>query len=331
MDSHAGSYTPPFDQDVEFRVPSTESSLLEGVKALPTIFIDEAEMMLLSTSAINRCLANEFNTSRLDCIHKHLWWAGRPVPARALSRQKLHCREIVITEQADLHLVWTGNRIFIKPLPLFLLQYQFWETYLGHDEELHEQARGFLLSYVWLVRHKSDFYIAKQHNLLPDFMTWDQWKTLVESISEHVDFNCLGAVDKRYTYGELRLNRLNHIYRFAPQFRLRHLLRGYASSYHTYTSFFTTNFRWLLILFAYGTIILSAMQVGLATDVLGGSVSFQQAAYGFAILSVLLPLALAILIGLLYVLLFLFYIHITLAYEKERENQRTKWRSDGQA
>ncbi|KAF1953685.1 hypothetical protein CC80DRAFT_391774, partial [Byssothecium circinans] len=59
---------------------------------------------------------------------------------------------------------------------------------------------------------------------------------------------------------------------------------------HTYGSFFQKNFAWLLILFAYGSTLLSALQVGLATNELGSNATFQGAAYGFAVLAIVFPL-----------------------------------------
>lgn len=51
-------------------------------------------------------------------------------------------RAIVITERADEHLVWHEHRIFIKPMPAFLLCHSFWETHLCSDRDLHASACG---------------------------------------------------------------------------------------------------------------------------------------------------------------------------------------------
>jgi hypothetical protein len=39
-------------------------------------------------------------------------------------------REIVVTEDPRLHLVWIYDRVFIKPLPKYLLSHDFWQIYL---------------------------------------------------------------------------------------------------------------------------------------------------------------------------------------------------------
>jgi hypothetical protein len=297
----------------------------QGLKAMPIVWTEQTGMMHLSRRTLEQCLVEELNVSRLSNVYQHLWWAGRPVAARSLSRQRMCRREVVVTEQADLHLTWSDTRIFIKPLPAYLLNYNFWKTYLCGNRELHESARGFLLSYVWLVRHESDFTIAKEHGLLPDDMEWDAWGVHVASMACQMDFNNLYCVDKRYTYGELRLNRLNHIYRFAPQFKFRHLILGYASNHHTYGSFFRKNFAWLVVFFAYGSTLLSALQVGLATDELSTNASFQDASYGFTVLAIIFPLSIALLVGLLYVVLFLFHLSRTLVFEKKKALERKRW------
>jgi hypothetical protein len=40
-------------------------------------------------------------------------------------------REIFVTEQIDIHLVWTTGRIFLKSIPRFLLEPRFWTDYLS--------------------------------------------------------------------------------------------------------------------------------------------------------------------------------------------------------
>lgn len=75
-------------------------------------------------------LVQEFSLSRLEVL-KHLWYAGAERPAKPLHEQIMIGREIVITERMDLHLLWTNDRkLFMKPLPGFLLESVFWRTYL---------------------------------------------------------------------------------------------------------------------------------------------------------------------------------------------------------
>jgi hypothetical protein len=76
-------------------------------------------------------------------------------------------RDIVITERADLHLVWHENRLYLKPLPGYLMDYKIWKDVLCQDRALYEDANGFLLSYMWLICHQSDLKVARNKRLLP--------------------------------------------------------------------------------------------------------------------------------------------------------------------
>ena len=219
-------------------------------------------------------------------------------------------RETVVTEQMDLHLVWYSKRIYIKPIPRFLLDPQFWEEHLCGNPRLYECAMGFLLSYAALIEHESDYKIAKESNLLPEEVTWSQWVLLVQQL-----LNCrnLNNINKRYVYGELRLGRLNLIYRLR-----KGRIRGYLSSCTTYGDFFRDNLNSLISLFAYTTIVLSAMQVGLSTSYLQENGAFQRASYIFSIFSIVAPLSsvglvVAVLIGLVFNNLI-----ATLIYRKHR-------------
>ncbi|EJP62036.1 uncharacterized protein BBA_08960 [Beauveria bassiana ARSEF 2860] len=55
-------------------------------------------------------------------LHDWLWIAGLPLPPRALHHQLLLGREVFVTEQMGMHLVWTAGRLFLKPIPRFLLE-----------------------------------------------------------------------------------------------------------------------------------------------------------------------------------------------------------------
>lgn len=48
-----------------------------------------------------------------------------PMPPRPLHHQLLLSREISVTEQMDMYLVWMTGRMFLKPIPRFLLEPYF--------------------------------------------------------------------------------------------------------------------------------------------------------------------------------------------------------------
>ncbi|KAH6986801.1 hypothetical protein EDB80DRAFT_183089 [Ilyonectria destructans] len=221
------------------------------------------------------------------------------MPPRALHHQLLLGREILVTERMDMHLVWTTGRMFLKPIPRFLLEPDFWTEYLcctggcgsrngtavicGTTKKcerrgLRRRALGFLFSYAALISHESDFRIAQDRRLLPPEVLWPAWRMFVGQLdTEHIYRN----IDPRFHHGELRLSRLNKIY------ALSQTPRGYMPRWNRYGTFFHDNFAWLASATLYIVIVLTAMQVGLATESLARSDAFQSAAHGFTVFSIL--------------------------------------------
>jgi len=105
-----------------------------------------------------------------------------------------------------------------------------------------------------LVQHESDHRIAVELGLLPEGILWAQWSAFAVQVRPV-------AVSKRYEYGELRLFRLNLIFRFW----FGHWICGYHLLHTNFNSFFGRNFAWSLVIFAYLTTVLNAMQVVLAS------------------------------------------------------------------
>ncbi|KAJ5767602.1 hypothetical protein N7533_000185 [Penicillium manginii] len=276
------------------------------------------------------CIQSELDLKRLHEISPWLWIAGRPVPPRPLHHQLVLSRDIFITERMDMHLVWTIGRIFIKPIPRFLLSPDIWVEYLScpargtrvqlepnslaqyytsqddiapraHHERLWGSALGFLYSYAALISHESDFLIAKDKKLIPPEVTWSDWMTLVQEIL--ATNNLHQKIDDRFNYGELRLSRLNKIYNI----RQASILRGYVSHWQwtRYGDFFQENLAWLTAVTVYIAVVLAAMQVGLATDALVVNRTFQLASYGFTVFSILGPLIGLSIIGVVFCYMFL--------------------------
>ena len=290
---------------------------------------------------------------------KRMWIVGRPMPPRPLHYQLLLSRDILVTEQMDMHLVWTTGRIFLKPIPRFLLEPKIWRSTLSSRERcscfkedndsksittnnqgasasttgaesdsksvnkcnggLRRCALGFLFSYAALIAHESDFHIAKQKHLLPEQVTWSAWVALVKQLDTE---NIYDKIDERFKYGELRLSRLNKIYlltRWPP------LLKPYMSHWHQYGSFFQANFTWLASTTVYIVVVLTAMQVGLTADRLQKNRSFQSASYGFTVFSILGPLITAVLITVVFLVLFVYNWKATLRFRKKRSAKVQLW------
>jgi hypothetical protein len=79
-------------------------------------------------------IETELDLQRLHRIFAWLWMAGRPTPPRSLHYQLLLGREVFVAERMDMHLVWTTGRIFLKPVPRFVLAPLFWTRYLRCED-----------------------------------------------------------------------------------------------------------------------------------------------------------------------------------------------------
>ncbi|KIM99766.1 hypothetical protein OIDMADRAFT_181152 [Oidiodendron maius Zn] len=252
----------------------------------------------------------ELRTGRLDEIYTYLWLAGVPGCARALHRHQLLGRDILITEDVNEHLVWHESRIFIKPFPTFLFDLDCWEQRLCKTQPLFEAACSFLLSYVWLVRHESDLRVAHEKGLLPQIINWTIWTDFIDDFLDHIDLQSLRGISRRFQYGELRLSRLNTIYRLT-RFKWRDFIRGYMAVPTWYKEFFGRNFAWLLAVFAVLSVVLSAMQVGVA--VARGGQAFENASYGFSIASLFIAAGTVLIVLLVWMFLFAYHLLTTKA------------------
>ncbi|KAM0690641.1 hypothetical protein Q7P36_009409 [Cladosporium allicinum] len=269
-------------------------------------------------------LGRDLLVDRLNDVHSSLWMAGRPMPPRHLGHQVVLSRELVVTEDMGLHLVWEIKRMFIKPLPRYLLDEGFWSRYLVDDEEdsvetkeqrrkIAQCARGFLLSYCALISHESDFKLAQTLGVLPNGLEWHRWRSWVAEIVSNCPYS---SVNQRFWYGELRLGRLNKIYRWQKG----HILRRYSQvgAPSVYSELLHENFAALAVSLGYIVIVLTAMQVGLATDHFQHSAAFQRFSWVFTVMSLIAPLAAVIAILVLFLIIFIGNWTKTKRFEKER-------------
>ncbi|KAM7194683.1 hypothetical protein V8F20_007875 [Naviculisporaceae sp. PSN 640] len=297
-------------------------------------------------------LAQDLDTPRLHAMIHLLWFAGRPVPPRPLHQQLGALgREIVLHEQMETHLVWGSSRIFLKPIPRYLLRPDFWQDYLtcdscspelspaskGGAEEscphphLRACSLGFLLSYVALLSYESDFDLAKEKRLVPSELTWVAWRRFVREIlapgtgTEAKGANALYAdpslVAPRFIYGELRLNRLNLLLvALRGPLALSSVSRRFGGIplFQSYGSFFRSNSEWIITATAYVIVVLSAMQVGLATDRLISSQTFHDVSFGFAVFSIIMPLFAVLVVVLISCVLWAYNVMRTRRFEKRR-------------
>jgi hypothetical protein len=160
-----------------------------------------------------------------------------------------------------------------------------------------QAALGLLCSYICLVSSESDFFVANEKHLLPresdgSTIAWPRWKELARELHKNVG---LRDVHPRFHRGELRLSRLNAINRMTNV----SLFRPYLRSWHNYSTYFRDNLTWVATAIIFAAFVLTAMQVGLATDKLRENADFQRASYGFTVFSLVGPMCFVVLMALI--------------------------------
>ncbi|KAF7538747.1 hypothetical protein G7054_g2677 [Neopestalotiopsis clavispora] len=257
--SSVSSPTPSSSSGSHVNGPSqaTKSAALPGD---PRIELHDADISIY--------LKEELLTEDLNKLAPHIWLMAtqKSGSISSLTEQLARGRKIVISHKPGLHLVWVKNRVFLKPLPEYLLSDAFWQYYLLEENEFIDEdqqmeiakaARGFLRSYTYLIQRKSDFVLATQDKtrLIPEGIEFEDFIRFVKGCKIDDD-----GVSPRYQFGELRLNRLN--------FWTRIFLRKatYYKVEWEYGAYFAQFYAPLLFIFAVVSLLLSSMQV-----VLGGS------------------------------------------------------------
>lgn len=321
--SHAALARDPYDTSVQPQpvLESASSIPLTALDSLPTIIGTNNHIVLANTS-IEEFLKIDLNLERLNRIHDQLWMAGRPMRARPLHRYKMMSFDILCTQQMDLHLLKFSNRLILKPLPEWMLSYDFWQKHICSNQDFHESACGFLLSYVWLLNTPLDLKLAHDHTLIPSFITWHWWKNFVTEFYNEVDINSLHQVHRRYHFGELRLGRINSIYRI--RFMFTHFVRGYLYDYNRYVVFFQRNFSWILVVFVFFSLVLSAMQVGAGVKPLSENDMFLRACYVFVVFSMVSVAAVLALVAVIFIIIYLFNMIAAISHDGKQRKEREK-------
>ncbi|TRX95397.1 hypothetical protein FHL15_003728 [Xylaria flabelliformis] len=267
---------------------------------------------IITPQAEANFLGEELLVNRLNSVQDWLWLCGRPMPPRPLHYQVVLSREITVTESPELHLLWSNHRIFLKPMPSWLLDPVFWKSHILQDNNLSRCARGFLYSYIALIAYPSDFRLAQEKGLVPSYLTWDGWKCVVNEVLQNHD---MAMVNPRYWYGELRLSRLNKVYRLKG-----FVFRGYskAGSHAVYGDLIADNFGILASILGYVVIVLTSLQVGLGVDKLSGNAAFTNFSYGFTVFSIIAPVIAVVGIFLVVLAMFINNWVATKKYEERR-------------
>jgi hypothetical protein len=232
------------------------------------------EYILSSTAS--EFLESSLSQSKADAIYNQLWFAGTPGKYLALHEQAVFAREIIVSEKPHLHLVWFKEAIYIKPLPPCLTNFDFFQEYCCTAR--YGEACGLLYSYTHLVRHESDFDIATKKGLIrAEGMTWRAWQAFRMEIKSKLDGR-FDVLDRRYRYGELRLSRLNFMYAL----RCREI-KGYHNAYTRYAPYFSRYFTGAILIFAFASVTLTAMQVAIQEPGSSVSPTFARTTFRFSI------------------------------------------------
>lgn len=292
-------FKPPF--------PPTSSLVARKDIVLPAAFNDlfplarELQPLRIEhRDEVHRFLRAFLDLSRFNGIRKILWLIAVHGAPRSLYYQKFLRREIVIAEELDLHLVWAKSRIFIKPLPDFLLNYDFWEAHISCEPQLHRAACGLLYSYCGLIRFAYDLHVAQECHLVNESLDYRAWTKFARTILPNLNPKDSTTMDTRFQYGELRLHRLDTIYRYSPnKFSLSSILQGFPHALTESYVPFMEQYNNAVSAFGVIVIILSAFNVSLSAHSQSPDYDLQQAAYGFALFTMILC---ATVIGLFLVL-----------------------------
>ena len=286
------------------------------------------DLHLADTEVATHLLA-ELGTPLLDILYPHLWLVAHKSSQNvdALHRQVIKDREIMVTEDPQLHLLWTADRVYVKPLPCCLVNYDFWNRFLvvgpsfadmdNAELNMHttdaspprsfarSTAMGFLRCYALLIRHPSDFRLAREKGLLPDGFDWDQWCCFITHFRDLRD----DQVSPRYHYGQIRLARLNWATRICRPRKDGGLRANwyYERPYWSVSPYVHSAAVVLAFIFASFSLVLSAMQVMLAAPaaaaenslVAAGEEAYARAFFGFSIAVILGSMAALTLLVLL--------------------------------
>ena len=225
-------------------------------------------IIMQDSDGLLELLVRELCTPQLDTLSPHLWLVATQDSnhVSALHHQIVRGRSIIISEDPGLHLLWIDDRVYIKPIPAYLLSHAFWIFLLSEHyspgfchsrDNLSRSARGFLRTYTHLIAHESDFQLAKTHSLIPAEVNWKAWSLFSASLRENITN---ADVSPRYHFGELRLSRLNFWSKVFLRRKHYFKARGQTAAY--LASFFAP----LVYVWATINVILAAMQLELSVQ-----------------------------------------------------------------
>lgn len=227
------------------------------------VLIGYPDVEVDDTLSLSHFLMDDLECKDLDQITDYLWLMSKQSSDNIsqLHQQKVKGREIIITEESKLHMIWFYDKIYIKPMPRYLLSRECWQNCLLSPQQpcgsaqstILKSALGLLRSYAHMVKYESDLRIAQDKTLaiIPEFVSWEQWRLLRATLLAIRDEEVSG----RFTFGEIRLTRLN----FYCKFLLSRTY--YYRTYRQYGDYFASYYPPLLFVFGVVSILLGSMQL----------------------------------------------------------------------
>ena len=164
-----------------------------------------------ANQARDEYLQARFATPELDSLRDNsLWLAGLPGHIRPLHRLEAQGLEIVVTEEARMHMIWSSHRIHLMPLDRVLIDYSRFRLCFCEPSKprpsLYGAALGLLLSYIQLIAFDSDLRIAQRSGLIPDDIKFERWTIFTTAVMRTVvDRDLRSILPPRWDFGLLRL------------------------------------------------------------------------------------------------------------------------------
>ncbi|PQE24898.1 subtilisin-like serine protease protein [Rutstroemia sp. NJR-2017a WRK4] len=278
------------------------------------------QILLQDATELATFISKDLRTPILEKMSPRLWWMSTQSSAHIgpFHHQAVKLRNIIISENPELHLVWYYDRIFIKPLPKYLLSFDFWNIYLmspastlGLEREIiRRSALGFLRTYRYLVCYESDFNIAMEKKLLLEGTTWESFSKFASDLRKIDDTDVTG----RYAFGEIRLSRLNFYIKIILGKNTFHKIHG------QYGAYFARFYGPILFILGMLSIILNALQLEMAVESLD-SAPWRSIREISRFTSIVAP---TLLCGIAIVLFFLLMLRITMEWYYACRDRRRK-------
>ncbi|KAK8101802.1 hypothetical protein PG999_012176 [Apiospora kogelbergensis] len=164
-----------------------------------------------SLSSNDELLSNverDHKVSSLERLKSSMYIPSTPNSKAVTPLHAYDC--IIATQHPDLHLTLTGNSVYLKPIPVYMLCVDFWHWLAvapnDKNQATYKAAMGFMRTYCLLIRYASDFRKAALiHELIPrDLKVKITYESFVGFISQFANVPD-SDVAPRYTHGELAL------------------------------------------------------------------------------------------------------------------------------